>query len=131
VNRKILYTTIALVAVLSILTTAYAATVLLTIETTGNLLTPATLTALPTSINWGDIEKDSVTAKTVTITNTGEVVTGTLSVTYLGLPTGYTMTVSGLPTTLAPSTSVIVTFTLTASVSVVADPIFNIQINEA
>ena len=129
-NKKVLYTTIALVAILSTLTTVYAVTTLLTIQTTGNLLTDASLSASPVSIAWGDIEKDSITEKTVTITNTGEVATGTLSVTYT-LPTGYTLAVSGLPATLNPSASATLTFTLTATASVVADPIFDIQIKEA
>jgi len=92
-------------AISSLLTVSSAAAGQASASFTGNVVTGPALSAAPASVNFGSIPvNQSSTAQTVTITNTGATVTGTLVVTSVGAAASQVaVTGSTCTGTLAPN----------------------------
>ena len=106
---------IVLIAVASFVGVALAATVYLTINSTGHVNhvdTPTAITSSPSSIDWGTFNAGQTVTKTVVLTNNGEAASSALSMSAGALPTGASLSWDGGGKTIAGGASLTVTFTL-------------------
>jgi len=110
-----LYATIALVAVLSIITAAFAYVTnsIAEIEATGHVKSGAILLYEPI-LDFGNVSSPSVTLKEVLITNTGETNTTTLGISVAPLIGGITLSwdYDGSPINTGQAITIIFTLTI-------------------
>ncbi len=91
---------------------AYTAYTLI-IQSVGDINTPVSITALPSSIDWGTLDAEQIVDRYITLTNNGDTATQPLTVS--ASPTVGTLTNNATSATIPAHSSITIDFRLTVS----------------